>query len=85
VRFWRLFTSHGVGSLVDGVGRATLPLLATTLTDDAVLIAGLAAVTYLPWLFCAYPPAFWSIGSTGAVSWPRPVSGGRPRSRASWS
>ncbi len=37
-------------NLADGLGRTAIPLLATTLTTDPLLISGIAALAYLPWL-----------------------------------
>ncbi|HEY3707805.1 MAG TPA: MFS transporter [Amycolatopsis sp.] len=48
-----LLSSSAVSNLGDGVGKVAFPLLATTLTHDPVLIAGLAAVQFLPWLLFA--------------------------------
>ena len=49
----RLLTSSAVSHLGDGIGKVALPLLATTLTHDPVLIAGLSATQFLPWLLFA--------------------------------
>ncbi|WP_410637907.1 MFS transporter [Amycolatopsis sp. lyj-346] len=48
-----LLTSSAASNLGDGIGKVALPLLATTLTHDPVLIAGLAATQFLPWLLFA--------------------------------
>ena len=48
-----LLTSSAVSHLGDGIGKVALPLLATTLTHDPVLIAGLSATQFLPWLLFA--------------------------------
>ncbi|MDT8910304.1 MFS transporter [Amycolatopsis sp. PS_44_ISF1] len=48
-----LLSSSAMSNLGDGVGKVAFPLLATTLTRDPVLIAGLAAVQFLPWLLFA--------------------------------
>jgi MFS family permease len=48
--FWRLFVSSATSNLADGIGRVTLPLLATTLTSDPLLISALTSLTFLPWL-----------------------------------
>ncbi|MFJ7210901.1 MFS transporter [Amycolatopsis sp. NPDC098790] len=48
-----LLTSSAVSNLGDGIGKVALPLLATTLTHDPVLIAGLSATQFLPWLLFA--------------------------------
>jgi MFS family permease len=45
-----LLSSSALSNLGDGIGRVAFPLLATTLTRDPVLIAGLAAVQQVPWL-----------------------------------
>jgi Na+/melibiose symporter-like transporter len=48
-----LLTSSAASHLGDGIGKVALPLLATTLTRDPVLIAGLSATQFLPWLLFA--------------------------------
>lgn len=53
--FGTVFTANLASSLGDGIARTVSPLLAARLTDDAVLIAGIAAVAMLPWLFFALP------------------------------
>lgn len=42
--FWKLWAGNASANLADGVVFISIPLLATALTSDAVLIAGLAAV-----------------------------------------
>ncbi|WP_285117026.1 MFS transporter [Leifsonia sp. fls2-241-R2A-40a] len=53
--FGRLWTSAIASNLADGLGRTAVPLIATTLTRDPALIAGLTAVTFLPWLLFGIP------------------------------
>lgn len=48
--FTRLWTAAVLSSFGDALRTAALPLLATTLTDDPLLIASVAACGYLPWL-----------------------------------
>src|SRR5438067_6100130 len=48
-----LLASSAASHLGDGIGKVALPLLATTLTHDPVLIAGLSATQFLPWLLFA--------------------------------
>lgn len=52
-RFWRLFTANAVTNLGDGIGRICFPLLAVSLTREPVLIAGVSAAFFLPWLLFA--------------------------------
>ncbi|MGV8883756.1 MAG: MFS transporter [Rhodoglobus sp.] len=49
--FGRLWTASIASNLADGLGRTAVPLIATTLTTDPLLIAGVAAIAYVPWLF----------------------------------
>ncbi|MDP8904709.1 MAG: MFS transporter [Chloroflexota bacterium] len=49
--YWRLWGSSAVSNLADGIFFIALPLLAVRLTDSPFLIAGLAIVGRLPWLF----------------------------------
>ncbi|WP_158863889.1 MFS transporter [Leifsonia sp. AG29] len=53
--FGRLWTAAIASNLADGIGRTAVPLVATTLTRDPALIAGLSAVTFLPWLLFGIP------------------------------
>lgn len=53
--FANVFTANLASSLGDGIARTASPLLAARLTDDPVLIAGIAAIAMLPWLFFALP------------------------------
>jgi MFS family permease len=45
-----LLSSSAVSNLGDGIGKVAFPLLAANLTRDPVLIAGLSATQFLPWL-----------------------------------
>lgn len=49
--FNRLWVASIVSNLADGLGRTAVPLIATTLTNDPVLISLIAAISYVPWLF----------------------------------
>lgn len=53
--FTNVFTANISSSLADGIARVAAPLLAARLTDDPLLVAGIAAVAMLPWLFFAIP------------------------------
>ncbi|MFF1573845.1 MFS transporter [Leifsonia sp. NPDC058292] len=53
--FNRLWTAAVTSNLADGIGRTAVPLIATTLTRDPALIAGITAVTFLPWLLFGIP------------------------------
>jgi Na+/melibiose symporter-like transporter len=53
--FRNLFTANLASSLGDGIARIAAPLLAVRLTDDPLLISGIAALSLLPWLFFAIP------------------------------
>lgn len=46
--YWRLLASAASSNLGDGVRLAALPLLAVTVTDAPLLIAGVEAATFLP-------------------------------------
>lgn len=48
-----LLASSAVSNLGDGIGKVAFPLLAVTLTRDPLLIAGLSATQFLPWLLFA--------------------------------
>ncbi|GIJ00069.1 Na+/melibiose symporter-like transporter [Sediminihabitans luteus] len=53
--FTNVFTANLTSSLGDGIARVAAPLLAVRLTDDPLLVSGVAAVAMLPWLFFAIP------------------------------
>ncbi|SDC75454.1 MFS transporter [Actinokineospora iranica] len=48
-----LLGSSALSNLGDGIGKVAFPLLAANLTRDPVLIAGLSATAFLPWLLFA--------------------------------
>ncbi|GAB3489628.1 MFS transporter [Amycolatopsis cihanbeyliensis] len=48
-----LLSSSTVSNLGDGIGKVAFPLLAATITREPVLIAGLSATQFLPWLLFA--------------------------------
>jgi MFS family permease len=53
--FRNLFTANLGSSLGDGIARTAAPLLAVQLTNDPLLVAGVAALQMLPWLVFAIP------------------------------
>jgi MFS family permease len=53
--FWQLFAASATSTCADGVGKIALPLLAAALTTDPVLISGLTAFAFLPWLLFGLP------------------------------
>jgi Na+/melibiose symporter-like transporter len=53
--FRNLFTANLGSSLGDGIARTAAPLLAVQLTNDPLLVAGVAALQMLPWLLFAIP------------------------------
>lgn len=53
--FRNLFTANLASSLGDGIARTAAPLLAVQLTNDPLLVAGVAALQMLPWLLFAIP------------------------------
>ncbi|GLZ43113.1 MFS transporter [Actinokineospora sp. NBRC 105648] len=48
-----LLGSSALSNLGDGIGKVAVPLLGASLTRDPVLIAGLSATAFLPWLLFA--------------------------------
>ncbi|TBN57068.1 MFS transporter [Glaciihabitans arcticus] len=48
--FGKLWAASVTSNLADGLGRTAIPLIATTLTKDPVLIAGISALAFVPWL-----------------------------------
>ena len=53
--FWRLFAASATSTCADGIGKISLPLLAASLTGSPVLISGLTAFAFLPWLLFGLP------------------------------
>lgn len=53
--FARLWSANVATNLGDGIAAILAPLLAVGLTDDPLLIAGVAAMTMVPWLVFAIP------------------------------
>jgi len=53
--FRNIFTANLGSSLGDGIARTAAPLLAVQLTNDPLLVAGIAALQMLPWLLFAIP------------------------------
>ncbi len=53
--FRNLFVANLGSSLGDGIARVAAPLLAARLTDDPLLVSGIAAMALLPWLVFAVP------------------------------
>ena len=51
--YWLLLTSSGISNLGDGISTAALPLLAVSITDDALAFSGVAVAGRLPWLLFA--------------------------------
>lgn len=45
-----LLSSSALSNLGDGIGKVAFPLLAVSVTRDPLLIAGLSATAFLPWL-----------------------------------
>lgn len=48
--FGRLWTAAASSNLADGLVRTAIPLAATTLTDDPLVISLFAAAAFVPWL-----------------------------------
>ena len=53
--FNKLWSATLASNVADGLLKTSVPLLAATLTRDPVVVAALAAVVMLPWLFFAIP------------------------------
>jgi MFS family permease len=48
--FWRFWTASTVSNLGDGIRLVALPLLAVRLTDDPLVVSGILALAFLPWV-----------------------------------
>ncbi|MBW9092818.1 MFS transporter [Microbacterium jejuense] len=53
--FGKLWTAAAFSNLADGIGRTAVPLIATTLTRDPLMISVLGALAFLPWLLFGLP------------------------------
>jgi MFS family permease len=53
--FRNVFTANLASSLADGIARTAAPLLAVRLTEDPLLVSGVAVAALLPWLLFAIP------------------------------
>ena len=53
--FGRLWTAAAFSNLADGLGRTAVPLIATTLTRDPLMISVIGALAFLPWLVFGLP------------------------------
>lgn len=54
-RFGMLWASQASSNLGDGILQVAAPLLVASLTRDPLLVAGMTAAQYLPWLLAALP------------------------------
>lgn len=53
--FGKLWTAAVFSNLADGIGRTAVPLVATTLTDDPLMISVIGALAFVPWLVFGLP------------------------------
>jgi MFS family permease len=53
--FWRLWSAAAVSNVGDGIRLTALPLLIATLTRDPVVVSGVTAATFAPWLLLSLP------------------------------
>lgn len=53
--FGKLWTAAAFSNFADGIGRTAVPLIATTLTRDPLIIGALGALSFLPWLIFGLP------------------------------
>jgi MFS family permease len=53
--FGKLWTAAAFSNLADGMGRMAVPLIATTLTNDPLIISVIAALAFVPWLLFGLP------------------------------
>ncbi|WP_424232251.1 MFS transporter [Actinophytocola sp.] len=50
-----MFIASATATCADGIGKVSLPLLAASLTSSPVLVSGLTAFAFLPWLLFGLP------------------------------
>jgi MFS family permease len=48
--FWRFWAASTISNLGDGIRLVALPLLAVRLTDDPLVVSGIVALAFLPWV-----------------------------------
>jgi MFS family permease len=53
--YLRVVASSGTANLGDGIREVALPLLAAAITRDTLLVSGLTACAYAPWLLLSMP------------------------------
>ncbi len=53
--FWKLLAASSTATCADGISKVSLPLLAVSLTSSPVLVSGLTAFAFLPWLLFGLP------------------------------
>lgn len=53
--FGKLWTAAAFSNLADGLGRTAVPLAATTLTRDPLMISVIGALAFVPWLVFGLP------------------------------
>lgn len=53
--FGKLWTAAAFSNLADGIGRTAVPLAATTLTRDPLMISVIGALAFVPWLVFGLP------------------------------
>jgi len=59
-QYWRFWTATVAVNLGDGIRVAAFPLVAASLTDDALLVAAVAAAAALPWLATGLVAGAWA-------------------------
>jgi MFS family permease len=59
-KFWRFWSAAVAVNLGDGIRLAAFPLVAASLTDDAFVVAAVAAATTLPWLLTGPIAGAWA-------------------------
>jgi MFS family permease len=53
--YQRIVAASGLANLGDGIRQAALPLLVASITHDALLVAGMTAIAYAPWVLLSLP------------------------------
>jgi len=53
--FTTMWTAAVASNAADGLGRTAIPLIATTLTRDPLLISGITAIAFVPWFVFGLP------------------------------
>ncbi len=53
--FWKLWTAAAISNIGDGIRVTALPLLIAAITRDPLIVSGVTAATFAPWILVSLP------------------------------